>query len=395
MWRVAFQVLPAVAWVVAVLVVVKPMALGRRTSLVLSLVLLAALGKFAFYAIVGGDGFNPDLPAGLIWFCGWAYAAAILLTGFAFAFAVPDGIMRLCRHPVRLRTRRVRMVLLAISAAAISLWGTYEGICIPSVNRVEIAYSDLPPSFDGYRIVHLSDLHCSTAARRERFERIVGRVNALNPDLIAITGDFVDGMPDERMDDLEPISRLKAKDGVWGCTGNHEAYWNWYGWASIFDDWGVNILSERVFYAKSVIRRGNSSIALGGLTDPAFFRGTGHLVSAAFSAFRDVPPGAFRILLFHRPLTEEIATEAADVRLQLSGHTHGGAVPVLKQLVSLVNEGHVRGLYEFAPGRFLHVSPGTGQWAGFPLRLFNPAEITEIVLRRKSGGGQLSASNGS
>ena len=71
----------------------------------------------------------------------------------------------------------------------------------------------------------------------------------------------------------------------------------------------------------------------------------------------------------------------ADVRLQLSGHTHGGAVPLLRLLVSYVNEGYVRGLYEFAPGRFLHVSPGTGQWAGFPLRLFNPAEITEIVLR--------------
>ena len=60
-------------------------------------------------------------------------------------------------------------------------------------------------------------------------------------------------------------------------------------------------------------------------------------------------------------------------------------MPVLSWLVARANEGRTRGLYEFAPGRFLHVSPGTGQWAGFPLRLFNPAEITEIVLRRKSG----------
>ncbi len=365
MWRIVFQVFPLVVWCVAILVVVKPMKFTRRTSLILSFVILVSLSKFAFYAVVGGDGFNPDLPAGLIWFCGWIYAAAILLTGFAFVCVLGDGVLRLCRHSVGLRTKRIRTALLALAAAAVSLWGVYEGVCIPSVHRVEIFYKDLPPAFDGYRIVHLSDLHCSTAARRERFERIVARVNALEPDLIAITGDFVDGT---------------SGDGVWGCTGNHEAYWNWYGWAELFRKWDVRMLSELTLHSNNIIRRGETTLALGGLMDPAFFRGTEHLSSAS-SAFRNAPPGAFRILLFHRPTTEEIATTAADVRLQLSGHTHGGAVPLLRQLVSYVNEGHVRGLYEFAPGRFLHVSPGTGQWAGFPLRLFNPAEITEIVLR--------------
>ena len=384
MWRIVFQVFPLVVWCVAIGVVVKPMKFSRRTSLILSFIILAALSKFAFYAVVGGNGFNPDLPAGLIWFCGWIYAAAILLTGFAFVCVLGDGVLRRGSHSVRLRTKRIRTALLAVVAAAVSLWGVYEGVCIPSVHRVEIFYRDLPPAFDGYRIVHLSDLHCSTAARRERFERIVARVNALEPDLIAITGDFVDGTPGERMNDLEPISRLKAKDGVWGCTGNHEAYWNWYGWADLFRKWDVRILSEPGVYSNGVIRRGESALALGGLMDPAFFRNDMGCRSFASLAFRNTPPGAFRILLFHRPLTEEIESAAAGVRLQLSGHTHGGAVPLLRQLVAYVNEGHVRGLYEFAPGRFLHVSPGTGQWAGFPLRLFNPAEITEIVLRLSS-----------
>ena len=69
------------------------------------------------------------------------------------------------------------------------------------------------------------------------------------------------------------------------------------------------------------------------------------------------------------------------MRLQLSGHTHGGAMPVLRWLVERSNEGRSRGVYEFAPGRFLHVSPGTGQWAGFPLRLCTSSEITELILR--------------
>ena len=381
MWWIVFQVLPVVAWCVAVLVVVKPIGLSRRAALLVSFALAVAFGKFAFYALVGGDGFNPHLPVGVIWFCGWAYAAAMMLTGFAFVCVVADGVMRLCRHPVRLRTKRIRICLLAMFAVSLSFWGMYEGVRIPSVKRVEIAYRDLPPAFDGYRIVHLSDLHCSTAARRERFERIVERVNALEPDLIAITGDFVDGTPGDRMDDLAPIAKLKAKDGVWGCTGNHEAYWNWYGWSDLFMKWDVRMLSEVTIYTNNVISRGDAALALGGLHDPAFF-GHGEHRQFAFSAFHNTPPGAFRILLYHRPLPESIDAAAANVRLQLSGHTHGGAMPGVSWLVGRVNEGHTRGLYEFAPGRFLHLSPGTGQWAGFPLRLFNPAEITEIVLRQ-------------
>ena len=387
MWRVAFQVIPVAAWCVAVLVAVRPLKLGRLPSLLASLALAAAFGKFAFFAIVGGNAFNPDLGQGVVWSVGWAYGAAMIFTGLAFAAAVADGVMRLCRRPVGVRAKRWRTLALAVLAAAVSLWGMYEGVCIPSVKRVEIAYRDLPPEFDGYRIVHLSDLHCSSAARRRRFERIVERVNALDADLVAITGDFVDGTPGERMGDLEPIADLKAKDGVFGCTGNHEAYWNWYGWADLFMQWNVRILSETTFCDGSVIRRGDASIALGGLHDQALWRSTAWKgrTPLALSAFRNVPPDAFRILLYHRPFTASIGSEAADVKLQLSGHTHGGAMPVLSWLVARANEGRTRGLYEFAPGRFLYVSPGTGQWAGFPLRLFNPAEITEIVLRRKSG----------
>ena len=381
MWWLVFQALPVVAWGVAVLVAVRPLKLARLASLLVSLALAVAFGKFAFFAILGGNAFNPDLPQIVVWLCGWAYATAMLLTGLACVAALADVALCLARRPVPVRAKRVRIVVLAVMAALFSLWGMYEGVRVPSVRRVEIAYSDLPSAFDGYRIVHLSDLHCSTAARRWRTEGIVERVNALNPDLIAITGDFVDGTPGERREDLEPIAKLKAKDGVWGCTGNHEAYWGWSGWTDAFRMWDVRVLSEITRHSNDVIRRGDAAIALGGLLDPAFWHA--ERVWAASSAFNNAPTNAFRILLCHRPLTEAIGSAAADVRLQLSGHTHGGAMPILDRLVARVNEGRVRGLYEFAPGRFLHVSPGTGQWAGFPLRLFRPAEITEIVLRRK------------
>ena len=389
MWKFIFQIIPVAAWVVAFIVVVRPLALSRRGTFAASALFAVALGKFAFFATIGGDAFTPDLPALVIWSYGWIYAAAMMLTAAAFPFDVVCYLLGLAKIRVPVRVTRGVFAAFAICAAALSAWEIYEGVRTPDVNRIEIEYDDLPQSFDGYRIVHLSALHCSTSARRPRFERIVERVNALDADLIAITGDFVDGFVCERIDDMEPLAHLRARDGVWGCVGNHERYWEWDAWDDALFGLNIWVLAEHRHYAKSVIRRGDDAIAIGGLYDPAFFKFSGIPPVARF-AFVDAPKGAFRILLFHRPYTGEICSEDADVKLQLSGHTHGGAMPVLKWLVSSLNEGHVRGLYEFAKGRYLHVSPGTGQWAGFPLRLFNPAEITEITLRRKaaSGGGR-------
>ena len=386
MWKFIFQIIPVAAWVVAFIVVVRPLALSRRGTFAASALFAVALGKFAFFATVGGDAFTPNLPALVIWSYGWIYAAAMMLIAAAFPFSVFCYLLGLLKIRVPVLVTRGAFAAFAICAAALSAWGIYEGVRTPDVNRIEIAYDDLPQSFDGYRIVHLSDLHCSTSARRPRFERIVERVNALDADLIAITGDFVDGLVCERIDDMQPLAHLRARDGVWGCVGNHERYWEWNAWDDALFGLNIWVLAEHRHFAKSVIRRGDDVIALGGLDDPVFYSIAGFSGDAR-DAFREAPKGAFRILLYHRPHTEEICSEGADVKLQLSGHTHGGAMPVLKWLVARYNEGHVRGLYEFAKGRYLHVSPGTGQWAGFPLRLFNPTEITEITLRRKAVGG--------
>jgi len=380
MWKFMFQVIPVLAWCVAVLVGVLPLKLKRRTTLLIAAALAVAFGKFAFFALVGGDAFVPNLPPGVSWTYGGVYGAAMLFAAYAFAARLFDFAAASFHRPVALRTKRVRAVVLAALAAVASAWGIYEGVRCPDIVRVEVAWEELPPAFDGYRIVHLSDLHCSTAVRRGRIAEIVGRVNSLDADLVAITGDFVDGRVADRSHDLEPLADLKAKDGVVGCTGNHEAYWEWGAWRTKLREWNVDMLSEGHY---RVVRRGGDSLALGGLTDPAFL-GPRMPPRPARDAFLGTPGTAFRILLFHRPLTELIGSEDADVRLQLSGHTHGGAFPVLHWLVAYVNEGHTRGLYEFAPGRYLYNSPGTGQWAGFPIRLFNSTEVTEITLRRRT-----------
>lgn len=379
MWKFIFQVVPVLAWCVATLAGVLPLKLGWRRTLPIAAALAACFGKFAFFALAGDDAFVPNLPPVAIWTYGGVYGAAMFFAALAFAACAIDIALAMIGRPVSVRTKRVRAAVLAGLAVATSAWGMYEGVRMPGVVRVEIAWNELPPAFDGYRIVHMSDLHCSTAARRARMEKIVARVNELDADLVAITGDFVDGRAADRGIDLEPLANLKAKDGVVGCTGNHEAYWEWREWREMFRAWNVEMLSEG---RPRVIWRGGDSLAVGGLTDPAFW-GSRMPPCPARDAFAGVPGTAFRILLFHRPFTSEIGSADADVRLQLSGHTHGGAFPVIHWLVARANEGHTRGLYEFSPGRYLYNSPGTGQWAGFPIRLFNPTEITEITLRRR------------
>ena len=390
MWRLIFQVVPVGAWIIAFITIVRPLELSRRGTFAASALFAVALGKFAFFATVGGDAFTPDLPAIVIWSYGWTYAAAMMLVAASLPLAAMRYLLGFAKIRVPAWTTRIVFAALAVCAAALSAWGIYEGARTPDVKRIEIEYADLPKSFDGYRIVHLSDLHCSTSARRPRFERIVERVNTLDADLIAITGDIVDGHVCERLNDIEPLANLRARDGVWGCTGNHERYWEWDVWSDALMRMCLHIFDGHNRFAGRIITRGDESIAIGGLGDAAFFGGlhpdeetVAEWTARTKKAFDGVPKEAFRILLFHRPCTEQIGAEAADVKLQLSGHTHGGAMPGVRWFVSRVNEGHVGGLYEFAQDRYLHVSPGTGQWAGFPLRLFNPTEITEITLRRK------------
>lgn len=336
---------------------------GAVRERMLGLLGLIAASKFIGFQLLGGNSFNPELPMWLIVVWGWLesivwIALPVSVCAAFFAWAV---------RPFRRVALRVVLVLSTLLAT----YGMWEGMRVPPVVERVLEFSGLPSRFDGYRIAHLSDLHCSSAVRREKIAAIVARCNALAPDMVAITGDFVDGLPEDREHDLEPISGLVAKDGVWASAGNHEAYWDFDQWAPLYAKWNVRFLRN----AWTAIGRGEDRIVVGGMDDPG-------LDYMSEDMFRGAPTNSFRILLFHRPIMCEANASVHGVRLQLSGHTHGGAMPVLSRLVALANEGHVRGLYH-AGDLVLHVSPGSGQWAGFPLRLFNPPEITLIRLKVK------------
>ena len=275
---------------------------------------------------------------------------------------------------------RAKMWLLPLVAWTLAAWGLYSGICVPSVREVELKFADLPPSLVGYRIVQLSDLHCSSAAERWRTQAVVDSVNALKPDLICLTGDLADGRISSVARHLEPLKELRARDGVYACTGNHEYYHDYRHWMTRFYAQAGNIrflTNECVFP--------HEGLALGGMPDKAAFEHCGIVNSRNwFETFAEATNGEFRVLMVHRPQDVLMYVRECDVRLQLSGHTHGGIAPILRTLVKLHNGGYVRGLYP-APGRtgdrYLYVNSGCGQWAGFPMRFFTDSEITLFTLR--------------
>ena len=367
-WITIFTYIPYAFFALTLVTFVIPLRLKVRAQAIWSMVLLLCCSKFLCFAAFGGHAFTPDLPAAVIWVWDWLYSGAIILAAL--------GLLT-----VFFRFRAKLWVLPAL-AWGLAAWGLYNGFSAPAVHEVELEYADLPPSLDGYRIVQLSDLHCSSAARRWRTAAVVERVNALAPDLICLTGDLVDGPVSRMARHLEPIRDLRAKDGVYACTGNHEYYHDYFGWMTQFYAKAPNIR-----FLENACVFPHEGLALAGVPDEAGFSRLGLLPDRDWwQAFDAATNGEFRVLMCHRPKDVVQYVRECDIRLQLSGHTHGGIAPLLNVLVKVCNRGYVRGLYP-APGRsgdrYLYVSPGCGQWAGFPMRFFNDSEITLLTLRRR------------
>ena len=239
---------------IAYLTVVRPLCLGRAARISLGVTLLACSLKFTWFGLFGERVFQPELPSGVIYALSVVYDLVLVLAALGVAGACVRWVGRLARRarPTDLARRRMIAGGLACVAAGVGAKGVQNGFRLPDVVEVELKFPDLPPAFDGYRIAHLSDLHVSAAARADRTAGVVRIVNALKPDLVAITGDFVDGTAERRGVDVAPLADLRAPDGVVGCTGNHEYYSGWGVWRTIFRDLGVRVLENE----RLLVRRG-------------------------------------------------------------------------------------------------------------------------------------------
>ena len=243
------------------------------------------------------------------------------------------------------------------------------------VTEHEVGMPHLDAAFDGYRLVHISDIHMGHWITKERLAGIVELVNAQNPDLVAITGDFVSYVLDEIADDLvAALRQLSPQDGTVAVLGNHD---HWLGATAV----------RRLLHASEImdvsndvhtLRRQGAMLHIAGVDDVLV--GADHLPGV----LAKIPEPGAAVLLAHEPDFADISAASGRVSLQLSGHSHGSQI-VLPFRCPLIRGPHFRkypiGRNEVA-GMTVYTTRGVGTHL-IRLRINCPPEITVITLRKR------------
>jgi predicted MPP superfamily phosphohydrolase len=274
---------------------------------------------------------------------------------------------------------------LAVPSAGllITLLGFWNARRSAMVVRVDVPITNLPPVLQGFTMAQISDIHVGPTIKSAYLQRIVDQVNGLQADLVAITGDLVDGSVQELASHVAPLASLTSTHGTFFVTGNHEYYSGAHSWIDALQALGIKVLmNEHV-----VIHHNNDSqdperatVVVAGVADfSAHLFDESHR-SNPVAALIDAPPlTLFKLLLAHQPRSAPAAA-AAGFDLQLSGHTHGGQFWPWMYFVKF-QQPFTAGLHKLE-SLWVYTSRGTGYW-GPPKRFGAPSEITLLRLVRR------------
>lgn len=260
--------------------------------------------------------------------------------------------------------------LLGLLATVLGLWNARR---TAAVVEVDVPIAGLPAALHGFTIAQISDIHVGPTIKAPYLRRIVDAVNRLRADMVAVTGDLVDGSVHELSAHVAPLADLQSRHGTFFVTGNHEYYSGAASWVVELRRIGLRVLmNEHV-----VVRHDGAEMIVAGVTDFSAHHFDPAQRSDPQAALAGAPDAAgTRVLLAHQPRSAE-AAERAGFHLQLSGHTHGGQfwpwnlfVPLQQPFTAGLNR--LRRLW-------VYTSRGTGYW-GPPKRFGAPAEITRLRL---------------
>ena len=256
---------------------------------------------------------------------------------------------------------------------AITLLGLINARRTASVVSVDVPIAGLPEALHGFTIAQISDIHVGPTIKRGYLDAIVQAVNRLGADMVAVTGDLVDGSVQRLAAHVAPIERLTSRHGTFFVTGNHEYYSGAPAWIAELRRLGLRVLlNEHV-----VLRHDAASIVVAGVTDfSAHHFGEQHRSDPEVALAGAPADAAVRVLLAHQPRSAQAAADAG-FDLQLSGHTHGGQFLPWNLLVRF-QQPYTAGLHRLR-ALWVYTSRGTGYW-GPPKRFGAPSEITRLRL---------------
>ncbi len=357
----------------------------RWSSLLLPVVTLVAMGLWGL-----GEYYQNQ----------WLSRPGMLLTALAFVLqfalllSLPvSGVFHLINRLIDyvIRHRRTdtavdsnrRIILKGIAAAvplaAVSAAGAGFTRSFGSVNvsTKEIAIPDLPPDLQGYRILHLSDLHLRHYTTVDDLAEVLERAREFKPNLVLVTGDVADDL-NQLPDALKLIEEFKAPDGQFATLGNHEYFRGVDQVKSIFDRSAVPLFIDQGTH----LRVGNTPVFIGGIDDPRRMgaKETTFFQQTIDRTLEESQNAAFKILMSHRPDAFDHAADRG-IALTLAGHTHGGQIGFMGRSVfdSYWEDRYLWGEYRRG-NSVLYTSSGVGHW--FPFRLGCPPEAPVIELRR-------------
>lgn len=258
-------------------------------------------------------------------------------------------------------------------AAVVTLVGFVNARRVARVVDVDVPIHGLPQALHGFTIAQISDIHVGQTIKRGYLDKIVDKVNALEADLVAVTGDLVDGSVRHLAPHTAPLARLKATHGAYFVTGNHEYYSNAHDWIAEIQRLGLTVLmNEHV-----VLTHQGASLLVAGVTDYTAHHFDPSHKSDPHAALAGAPQQvAVKVLLAHQPRSAPAAADAG-FDLQLSGHTHGGQFLPWNFFVPM-QQPYIAGLNRLKQ-LWVYTSRGTGYW-GPPKRFGAPSEITRVKL---------------
>jgi predicted MPP superfamily phosphohydrolase len=258
-----------------------------------------------------------------------------------------------------------------------SLVGFFNARRTAAVVQVDVPITGLPAALHGFSIAQISDIHVGPTIKHGYLQAIVRAVNTLQVDMVAVTGDLVDGTVAELAHHVAPLAGLTSTHGTYFVTGNHEYYSGAHAWIHELQRLGIRVLMNEHVVLQHGQAQVQQALVLAGVADysaghfDASHRSDPHAALAGAPAHAPV-----RVLLAHQPRSAHEA-EKAGFDLQLSGHTHGGQFWPWNFFVRF-QQPFTAGLHRLEK-LWIYTSRGTGYW-GPPKRFGAPSEITHLRL---------------